>query len=271
MTTALDNLLERAYDLEQAGDLTGAATLRAQARGQQPASVDQAPIVPDAWALLFQAATGLYQQGKADGERAILQEITNVVLDDQAAPAAPALPSVHIRYTEDTDGSSWPVFTIGEGLIRVQICPEDQRDGVYLNIGHVGINDQLEDVITLADVARLRDNLTALLNDPRLGGGPAPDAPPVTVAPWICDDVIDRVNYGKRQGLDFTSGGASVYIADAPSQLPVSIYLLGYNAIPLHEIEQVLPDILALLADPRVQAERARYERESAHLMKKAA
>lgn len=182
--------------------------------------------------------------------------------------AAPALPSVHIRHTEDTDGSSWPVFTVGEGLTRVQIAPEDEWPGVYLNIGHTGINDQIDQIITLEDVRQLHQNLTALLNDPRLGGGLP--APIVSASPWFCDDEIDRENYGKRRGMDYVSGDVEIYIPDAPDAYPISLCLMDEGHIPLSKIEQALPHIMALLADPRVQAERARYEAASAPLMKAA-
>lgn len=44
------------------------------------------------------------------------------------------------------------------------------KPGVELVIGGSPINERVEQVIALADVRRLRDNLTALLRDARLAG-----------------------------------------------------------------------------------------------------
>ena len=59
-------------------------------------------------------------------------------------------------------------FTIGEGLTKVLIGTYNDKPGIELVIGGACINTYLHEVITLADVGQLRDNLTALLNDARL-------------------------------------------------------------------------------------------------------
>lgn len=60
-------------------------------------------------------------------------------------------------------------YATGEGLTKVLIGthPGDKA-GIELIIGGTPINERLCEVITLADVRRLRDNLSALLADARL-------------------------------------------------------------------------------------------------------
>ena len=58
-------------------------------------------------------------------------------------------------------------LVIGEGLTKVVIGAYGDKSGVELIIGGSVINQYLADVLTLADVAQLRDNLNALLADPR--------------------------------------------------------------------------------------------------------
>lgn len=60
-------------------------------------------------------------------------------------------------------------FTLGDGLTKVLIGDySGDKPGIELVIGGTCINDRIEQVITLADVRQLRDNLTALLSDPRV-------------------------------------------------------------------------------------------------------
>ena len=60
-------------------------------------------------------------------------------------------------------------YAIGEGLTRALIGTHDHdKEGIELIIGGNPINERVEEVITLADVRRLRDNLSTLLADPRV-------------------------------------------------------------------------------------------------------
>ena len=60
-------------------------------------------------------------------------------------------------------------YTIGEGLTKVLIgVGGGVREGIELIIGGSALNQRLSEVITLADVRRLRDNLSALLTNPRV-------------------------------------------------------------------------------------------------------
>lgn len=60
-------------------------------------------------------------------------------------------------------------FTVGQGLTRVTIgISGSDKPGLELIIGGNAINQYLNEVLTLADVRQLRDNLNILLADPRL-------------------------------------------------------------------------------------------------------
>ena len=67
------------------------------------------------------------------------------------------------------DGEPYTDLAVGEGLTRVVIGVSGaNKPGLELIIGGHAINQYLNESITLADVAQLRDNLNALLADPRL-------------------------------------------------------------------------------------------------------
>lgn len=60
-------------------------------------------------------------------------------------------------------------YSVGEGLTNVLIgISAEGKPGLELIIGGSQINAFLNDVLTLADVRQLRDNLSALLADPRV-------------------------------------------------------------------------------------------------------
>lgn len=73
-------------------------------------------------------------------------------------------------YTSDGDASViYTDFTIGADLTKVTIGTLGrEKFGVELIIGGTCLNECLNEVITLADVRVLRDNLDTLLNDPRV-------------------------------------------------------------------------------------------------------
>jgi hypothetical protein len=59
-------------------------------------------------------------------------------------------------------------FVVGDGLTKALIGIHTDKPGVELIIGGSAINEQLDEVLTLADVRQLRDNLTVLMSDERL-------------------------------------------------------------------------------------------------------
>ena len=77
------------------------------------------------------------------------------------------LPTVN-ELTWESEGSSYTDYYIDVGVARVVIGTYNDKPGVELIINGVGLNPELAEIITLADVRRLRDNLTALLSDARL-------------------------------------------------------------------------------------------------------
>ena len=82
--------------------------------------------------------------------------------------ALEAQPAITAETWQSEAGEPYTDFTIGEGLTKVLIGTYNDKPGIELVIGGACINTYLHEVITLADVGQLRDNLTALLNDARL-------------------------------------------------------------------------------------------------------
>lgn len=318
LDNTLDNLLERAYDAEQAGDLIRAIELRALYHSGQQQQIDQAaPAAPlvhiredgdedEVWftfvagsgltcvevspndtrpgVTLFVGGHGINTQLKQIITLADVRQLYNnlgAILSDPRLPGytPPTLPAVRVASVQDDHGETFSSLVVGEGFTEARIAQDDDQPGVLLVVGGSCINQELGEIITLDDVRQLRDNLTALLSDPRLAAGPlAPlgSAPSVRPVPSICDDTADP-RHGTQIGVDWVSGPGVpedvpyIHIPDAPSEHPLCFYPLNENGIPLPELESWLPHIIALLSDPRVQAARARYEAASAHLMKKAA
>lgn len=71
--------------------------------------------------------------------------------------------------TWESEGKRYTDYYTGIGLVRtvIGICGSDKA-GLELIVGGRPINEHLDEVLTLADVRQLRDNLTALLEDTRL-------------------------------------------------------------------------------------------------------
>lgn len=87
----------------------------------------------------------------------------------RAVLAPPAeLPHVE-ALTWESEGKRYTDYYTGIGLVRtvIGICGSDKA-GLELIVGGRPINEHLDEVLTLADVRQLRDNLTALLEDTRL-------------------------------------------------------------------------------------------------------
>ena len=83
------------------------------------------------------------------------------------APPA-ALPHVE-ELTWESEGKRYTDYYTGIGPVRAVIGTYDgDKRGIELIIGGIALNQGLEEIITLADVRQLRDNLDALLRDARL-------------------------------------------------------------------------------------------------------
>jgi hypothetical protein len=88
----------------------------------------------------------------------------------RAVLAPPAeMPEVNEITWQSEDGVSYTDFHAGAGLTRVMIGTYgSDKAGLELIVGGRPINEHLDEVLTLADVRQLRDNLDALLSDARL-------------------------------------------------------------------------------------------------------
>jgi hypothetical protein len=93
------------------------------------------------------------------------------------APAAPAAPAIRIERLINDDtcdaarfGTEMGVdYSCGAGLTKALIgTGMESKLGIELIIGGSSVNSDIDQVLTLADVRELRDNLTALLGDARL-------------------------------------------------------------------------------------------------------
>ena len=86
------------------------------------------------------------------------------------APAAP----VTVETWLGDEGRHYVDFLAGEGITKVLIgFYGPDKPGIELAIGEYCLNPLLTEVITLADVRTLRDNLSTLLADPRVIAGRA--------------------------------------------------------------------------------------------------
>ena len=84
-----------------------------------------------------------------------------------AAPEPAAVVQTETYQLED--GTPYTDLAAGAGLTRVVIGSYgDGKAGLELIIGGSQINQYIDEVLTVDDVRELRDNLSALLADPRL-------------------------------------------------------------------------------------------------------
>ena len=85
------------------------------------------------------------------------------------APLPAESPAVTVTTWQGEVGTPYTDFHAGAGLTGVMIGNYgSDKDGIELVIGGYPINEHLDEVLTLADVRQLRDNLDALLSDARL-------------------------------------------------------------------------------------------------------
>ena len=81
---------------------------------------------------------------------------------------AATVPTITVE-TWSSEAHTYTDYHAGSGLTGIMVGTYDNdKPGVELIIGGRLINEGIDQVITLADVRQLRDNLTALLNDARL-------------------------------------------------------------------------------------------------------
>lgn len=86
-----------------------------------------------------------------------------------AAQDATQAPTVAAEIWQDETGTTYTDYMAGEGLTRVLVGSYGgDKAGVELSIGGHSLNEGLAQVITLADVRQLRDNLGAILCDARV-------------------------------------------------------------------------------------------------------
>lgn len=225
--------------------------------------------------LLAAAAYTLYKQGKRDGEQAMLRAITDAVIEGPPAPpAAPTLP--HIAHMYDDDGQDFPWLEAGEGLTEVRVCPDgEDQPGVLLVIGGTAINEENDQIITLADLRQIRDNLSVILADPRLGG-PLPPPPAIYTERLYHEDDEDgdltEEPCGPLAYVDYCIGQGDAKVAisfDVNGRYAPDVDLGDRPSIKLDHFLAWLPNLLALLSSEQVQQARIRHE-AGAPLMRKA-
>ena len=155
------------------------------------------------------------------------------------APPAPmpSLPTVTTNTWQGETGTSYTDFSVGSELTGVMVGTlADGKDGIDLVIGGRDINPHLDEVLTLDDVRQLRDNLTALLNDPRLvaavEGEPQPPTPaapvfPIPTVPATTKNGSWQAQIGELDGLPVTgyyAGRELMHATVVYQGVPVSIY-----------------------------------------------
>lgn len=90
---------------------------------------------------------------------------TSAPVQDTAQESAPApAPTVEVKTWQGEAGTTYTDLIAGAGLTRVLVGSYGgDKPGVELVIGGACVNERLNQVLTLADVRQLRDNLNVLL------------------------------------------------------------------------------------------------------------
>jgi hypothetical protein len=143
----------------------------AHSRGDAEPPTFALPAAPDAGSrdrirMVETYVAAVLRNGKPtpEGIKVMARQIVVICTPDEDD-----LPVIRFEQWQGEDGPIYNDFVAGDGLTKVLIGTYgDDKAGVELIIGGTGINDKVEDVITLADVCQLRDNLTAILSDARL-------------------------------------------------------------------------------------------------------
>lgn len=156
-----------------------------------------------------------------------------------------------------TSENVWESIDYRAGDVFLSIDPADPTD-VYLEVD----TSQKQGATTLR-------NLWAMLHHPAIQRVMGFEQPAITIEACISDDVCDPDRIGEQIGTDYRCGTDSngrqtyLFIPTAPTDNPLDVPILstlGEVGWPLDEVERVLPQILALLNDPQVQAARARFK-----------
>ena len=136
--------------------------------------LDTDPIFAAAWSKMSEGGRAFLRQLDTTLERLPearqieAENVIGVMCGEIERAQAPATP-IALEEWHGEDGETYTDFTIGSGLTRVLLGNYDgKKPGIELLIGETCLNERLVEVITLADVQTLRDNLNALLADPRV-------------------------------------------------------------------------------------------------------
>lgn len=86
-----------------------------------------------------------------------------------------------------------------------------------------------------------------------------PDSqPPIKIRQIFRDDPVNVEGNGKLIGFSFQCGRAELFFGTSLDN-PPHIYAFGTDSLPLDEVEQDVPTVLALLLHPQVRQAIARH------------
>lgn len=169
-------------------------------------------------------------------------------------------PIIGFKDRRDPTGRTGVVSAYGDDW---RFSAQDEPNLISIHGFGININDA-----TIEKINALRALLATDLPEQMLAAGVAygrgdagPPALPtaVRVVPDICDDEIDRENYGKERGIELHCGDACTLVYFPHSGQPPLLFAFGQDGFDLREVDRILPDIITLLNDPRVRAARARW------------
>jgi hypothetical protein len=178
---------------------------------------------------------------------------TSALAQDAAQePAQPDATPITSDTWQNDDGTTYTDYTVGTGLTKVLVGTyAGEKDGVELTIGGCPINERLEQVLTLADVRQIRDNLSALLGDVRVQAHQARIAglPPIPTVPTktnrgLWDAPLGSIDgcavtgtYEGRElmGVELTFEGVRVAVYDTYLGVQVGKGLSFHGDMYLHE------------------------------------
>jgi hypothetical protein len=148
-------------------------------------------------------------------------------------------------------------FICGDVLLEIL---DDRSSDIH---GGVTVYNFGRDCMSLAQAEQDMHALSTILADPRvLAALGRPALPTIEIERYVVDDPIDKERHGKEVGTDYRIGDTYIYIADVPSRHNdwPELHAFGRDGVSLAEVDRVLPQIIALMNDPRVQSARAAWE-----------
>lgn len=160
----------------------GLVLLAAAVDGVGPALKDGASEEETQQEIAARIYHAAYKQGEREGEDRAMESII-AMFHARAGRLSSTSPTgdarIDVKYTyraPNGDLADEPIgpiactdFTLGDGLTKTRIGTYGgEKPGIALIIGGNGINEMFGEIITLADLRQLRDNLSALLSDPRV-------------------------------------------------------------------------------------------------------